>query len=62
MIMSNEFMTQHEAERNKRNASIIADFDALRGQNPDTSDWRIMGLLSKRYHVSTQTIRNVVRK
>lgn len=55
-------MTQHEAERNKRNASILADFDALRGQNPDTSDWRIMGLLSKRYHVSTQTIRNVVRK
>lgn len=60
--MSNELMTQHEAELRKRNASILADFDALRGQNPDASDWRIMGLLSKRYHVSTQTIRNVIRK
>ena len=60
--MSNELMTQHEAELRKRNASIVADFDTLKKQNPEASDWRIMGLLSKRYHVSTMTIRNVVRK
>ena len=62
MIMSNELLTEHEANVRKRNASIVADFAILRGQNPDASDWRIMGLLSKRYHVSTQTIRNVMRK
>ena len=60
--MSNELLTEHEANVKKRNASIIADFAALKGQTPDASDWRIMGVLSRRYKVSTMTIRNVVRK
>lgn len=60
--MSEKLLTEHEAQLRKRNAAIQAEFDRLRAENPDASDWRIMGVLSGRYKVSTMTIRNVVRK
>ena len=60
--MSNELLTQHEAEIKKRNAAIREEFMRIKEANPEASDWRIMGLLSGRYKVSTMTIRNVVKK
>lgn len=61
MIMTEKLLTEREAELQKRNAAIRGEFTRLRAQFPDASDWRICGQLSRKFHLSTMTIRNLTK-
>ncbi len=54
------FETMNELERRRRNASIIADYNVLRADNPGTSKNRIAVKLSAKYNLTVQMIGRII--
>lgn len=60
--MVQKLMTEREKEIAKRNSNVRAAFEQMRAEFPDASDWRIYGVLSGRFKVTTMTIRNIIKR
>lgn len=52
--------TRNELERRRRNAAIIADYNALRGDNPGASKNRIAVKLAAKYKLTVQMIGRII--
>lgn len=60
--MTENFLTEMQAERAKRNEKICSEFNSLRAKHPDVKAERLFVSIGRKYDMTSGSIRGICKQ